>query len=115
MAEVGADLSGIFTVHREQAARELAQAFLGRYTKRFRKLRSPSSANVASGWCFSERLGETFRRSQTTNVDDWHFPEREKRGKSLYRRAFAGDRGGGKRYLDMEPLRAMNQENEGKN
>ncbi len=37
MKEVAADLSGIFAVHREETARELAQAFVGRYGKRFGK------------------------------------------------------------------------------
>ena len=37
MAEVAADLSGIFAVHRQETATELAQAFAKRYGKQFSK------------------------------------------------------------------------------
>jgi hypothetical protein len=51
MAEVGSDLSGIFAVHREQTARELAQSFVARYEKRFGKAVWKSRLEKPWGCC----------------------------------------------------------------
>ena len=128
MAEVAADLSGIFAVHREETARDLAQAFAQRYGKRFGKavgvlqngldnslsfLAFPSSHHrllrTTNGL---ERLfGEVKRRTRVVGV----FPS-EKSATNLCTAVLlrATEEWALKRYLDMEPLAAMNRETDGK-
>lgn len=105
MAEVGADLSGVFAVHREQSARELAQSFVARYGKRFGKAVAVLQNGLDSALTFLafptshhrllrttnglERLfGEVKRRTRVVGV----FPGEEQCGQSVYGSATAGDR-----------------------
>ena len=127
MAEVAADLSGIFAVHREETARGLAEAFAVRYGKRFGKavgVLENGMTNALSFLAFPsshhrllrttnglERLfGEVKRRTRVVGV----FPS-EKSAANLCTAVLlrATEEWALKRYLDMEPLVAMNRETRG--
>jgi transposase-like protein len=123
MAEVAADLKGIFSVHRRESADALVKAFADRYQKRFAKAVSVLQAGVSDALAFLdfpsghqrllrttnglERLfGEVKRRTRVVGV----FPS-EKSAANLCCAVLlrATEEWALRRYLDMEPLRAMNR------
>lgn len=124
MAEVAGDLSGIFAVHRQETARGLAEAFVERYGKRFGKAANVLQSGLDNALTFLafpsshhrllrttnglERLfGEVKRRTRVVGV----FPS-EKSAANLCTAVVlrATEEWALKRYLDMEPLTAMNIE-----
>jgi Transposase and inactivated derivatives len=123
MAEVAADLKGIFSVHRRESADALVEAFTDRYQKRFTKAVSVLRAGIADALSFLafpsghqrllrttnglERLfGEVKRRTRVVGV----FPS-EKSAANLCCAVMlrATEEWALRRYLDMEPLSAMNR------
>jgi transposase-like protein len=128
MAEVAADLSGIFAVHRQETALGLAQAFIERYGKKFSTAVSVLQNGLTDALAFLafpsghqrllrttnglERLfGEVKRRTRVIGV----FPS-EKSAANLCTAVVlrATEEWALKRYLDMAPLEAMNRQTEGK-
>jgi putative transposase len=122
MAVVADDLKGIFAVKREETARQLAQQFAERYGKRFSKavevlqrglgqalsyLRFPSShQRLLRSTNGLERLFvEVKRRTRVVGV----FPnERSASNLATAVMLRASEEWALKRYLDMQPLEAMN-------
>lgn len=127
MAEVGGDLSGILAVHRRESAQELAEAFVVRYRRRLGKavgVLQNGLANALTLLAFAsshhrlrttnglERLlCEVKRRTRVVGI----FPS-ETSAANLCTAVLlrATEDWALKRYLDMEPLHAMNRETEGK-
>lgn len=123
MKEVGADLSGIFAVHREETARELAQAFVARYGKRFGKATQVLQAGLDNALTFLVFPSSHHRLLRTTNGLERLFGEVKRRTRVVG--VFPGEKSAAnlctavllrtteewalKRYLDMEPLAAMNR------
>lgn len=127
-AEVAADLSGLFSVHREETAKGLAEAFTERYGRRFAKAVAVLHSGLDNALTFLafpsghhrllrttnglERLfGEVKRRTRVVGV----FPS-EKSAANLCTAVLlrATEEWALKRYLDMESLEAMNRQTEGK-
>lgn len=123
MAEVAADLKGIFAVHRRESADALVEAFAARYQKRFGKAVTVLQAGIADGLTFLafpsshqrllrttnglERLfGEVKRRTRVVGV----FPN-ETSATNLCTAVLlrATEEWALKRYLDMGALEAMNR------
>jgi transposase-like protein len=126
MAEVAADLSGIFSVHRRESADALVQAFTERYQKRFVKAVCVLQAGISDALAFLafpsghqrllrttnglERLfGEVKRRTRVVGV----FPN-ETSATNLCSAVMlrATEEWALRRYLDMDALKAMNRENQ---
>lgn len=128
-AEVGSDLSGIFAVHREETARGLAEAFVARYGKRFGKAVSVLQGGLDNALTFLSFPSGHHRLLRTTNGLERLFGEVKRRTRVVG--VFPSERSATnlcaavvlrateewalKRYLDMEPLKAMNEAGEGKN
>ena len=124
MAEVAADLSGIFAVHREETARDLAKAFVSRYGKRFGKAVGVLQNGLDNAITFLAFPSSHHRLLRTTNGLERLFGEVKRRTRVVG--VFPSEKSAGnlctavllrateewalKRYLDMEPLNAMNRE-----
>ena len=128
MAEVAADLSGIFAVHREETARGLAEAFTARYGKRFGKAVGVLQNGLDNALTFLAFPSSHHRLLRTTNGLERLFGEVKRRTRVIG--VFPSEKSAAnlctavvlrateewalKRYLDMEPLEAMNRQTEGK-
>lgn len=131
MAQVAADLSEIFAVHRQESARALAETFLARHSKRLGKAVSVLQSGLDNALTFLAFPASHHRLLRTTNGLERLFGEVKRRTRVVG--VFPGERSATnlctavvlrtteewalKRYLDMEPLAAMNrqtQENQGK-
>lgn len=129
VAEVASDLSGIFAVHRAESARGLAQAFVERYGKRFGKAVGVLQGGLDNALTFLAFPSGHHRLLRTTNTLERLFKEVKRRTRVVG--VFPGERSALnlctavvlrateewalKRYLDMESLKAMNEEGAGKN
>ena len=129
MAEVASDLKGIFAVHRKESADALAEAFIGRYGKRFVKAVGVLKNGLANALMFLSFPSGHHRLLRTTNGLERLFGEVKRRTRVVG--IFPNETSAAnlctavvlrvteewalKRYLDMEPLNAMNEANEGKN
>jgi transposase-like protein len=123
MAEVAADLKGIFAVHRRESADALVEAFCQRYQKRFGKAVSVLRAGVADALTFLAFPSGHQRLLRTTNGLERLFGEVKRRTRVVG--VFPSDKSAAnlccavllraseewalRRYLDMEPLQAMNR------
>ena len=136
MAEVANDLKGIFAVHRKESAEAvgnfvsaaLAKAFEERYTKRFVKAVGVLKSGLANALTFLSFPSGHHRLLRTTNGLERLFGEVKRRTRVVG--IFPSETSATnlctavvlrvteewalKRYLDMEPLNAMNEANEGK-
>lgn len=124
MAEVGSDLSGLFAVHREESAKELAEAFVLRYGKRFGKAVGVLENGLRDALTFLAFPSSHHRLLRTTNGLERLFGEVKRRTRVIG--IFPSETSAAnlctavllrtteewalKRYLDMEPLTAMNRE-----
>lgn len=124
MAEVGADLSGIFAVHRKESAEALATAFAERYGKRFGKAVGVLRNGLQDAFAFLAFPSSHHRLLRTTNGLERLFGEVKRRTRVVG--VFPGESSAAnlctavllrateewalKRYLDMAPLTAMNKQ-----
>lgn len=125
IAEVASDLKAVFAVHRKETADALAEAFVARYQKRFAKAVTILKGGLENALTFLafptshqrlirstnglERLfGEVKRRTRVVGV----FPN-EASAANLCTAVIlrATEDWALKRYLDMTPLHAMNENN----
>jgi putative transposase len=129
MAEVASDLKGIFAVHRKESADALATAFMERHGKRFVKAVGVLKNGLANALTFLAFPSGHHRLLRTTNGLERLFGEVKRRTRVVG--IFPNEASAAnlctavvlrvteewalKRYLDMEPLNAMNEANEGKN
>ena len=129
VAEVAADLKGIFAVHRRESADVLVEAFCERYQKRFAKAVSVLQAGVSEALTFLAFPSGHQRLLRTTNGLERLFGEVKRRTRVVG--VFPGETSAAnlccavllrateewalKRYLDMTALEAMNRQNEGGN
>lgn len=127
MAEVAADLSGIFAVHRQDTAMELAQAFVKRYGKQFSKAVEVLQNGLVDATTFLAFPSSHHRLLRTTNGLERLFGEVKRRTRVIG--IFPSEKSAAnlctavilrateewalKRYLDMEPLVAMNRQIDG--
>jgi putative transposase len=127
MAEVAADLSGIFAVHRQETAVELAKEFVKRYGKQFSKAVGVLQNGLADATTFLAFPSSHHRLLRTTNGLERLFGEVKRRTRVIG--VFPSEKSAAnlctavvlrateewalKRYLDMEPLVAMNQQSDG--
>lgn len=128
MAEVAADLSGIFAVHRQETAAELAQAFVKRHGKSFSKAVEVLQNGLVDALTFLAFPSSHHRLLRTTNGLERLFGEVKRRTRVIG--VFPSEKSAAnlctavvlrateewalKRYLDMAPLEAMNRKIEGK-
>lgn len=128
-AEVANDLKGIFAVHRPESAKALAVAFVERYGKRFAKAVEVLKSGLSNALTFLSFPSGHHRLLRTTNGLERLFLEVKRRTRVVG--VFPSETSAVnlctavvlrvteewalKRYLDMEPLKAMNQENRGEN
>ena len=127
MAEVAADLSGIFAVHRQETAAELAKEFVKRHGKSFSKAVEVLSNGLTDALTFLAFPSSHHRLLRTTNGLERLFGEVKRRTRVIG--VFPSEKSAAnlctavvlrateewalKRYLDMEPLAAMNRQVEG--
>ncbi|MBC7806381.1 MAG: IS256 family transposase [Akkermansiaceae bacterium] len=129
MTEVAGDLKGIFAVHRRESADALVAAFIERYGKRFVKAVGVLKNGLANALTFLSFPSGHHRLLRTTNGLERLFGEVKRRTRVVG--IFPNERSAAnlctavilrvteewalKRYLDIEPLNAMNEASEGKN
>ena len=124
MAEVAADLKGLFAVHRRESADALLEAFTARYRKRFAKAVAVLQAGVADALTFLAFPSGHQRLLRTTNGLERLFGEVKRRTRVVG--VFPGESSAAnlcsavllrategwalKRCLDMSALEAMNRQ-----
>jgi transposase-like protein len=127
-AEVASDLVGIFAVHRKESALALADAFVERYGKRFSKAVGVLQNGLEDALTFLAFPSGHHRLLRTTNGLERLFGEVKRRTKVVG--VFPGEVSAAnlctavvlrateewalKRYMDMEPLQAMNRQTDEK-
>ncbi len=123
VAEVAADLKGIFAVHRRESAGALVEAFVQRYQRRFARAVAVLQAGIADALTFLAFPSGHQRLLRTTNGLERLFGEVKRRTRVVG--VFPGETSAAnlccavllrateewalKRYLDMTALEAMNR------
>jgi transposase-like protein len=122
MAEVASDLKEVFKVSRESSARRLAEEFTERYEKRFVKAVEVFKRGIEDGLVYMRFPGSHHTFIRSTNGLERLFREVKRRGRVVG--VFPGEKSAEslsatvmlratedwalRKYMDMEPLKAMN-------
>jgi Transposase and inactivated derivatives len=122
MAEVGADLKQIFKVSRSSSARGMADEFVERYQKKYIKAIEVFKRGIEDALCYMRFPGSHHNFIRTTNGLERLFREVKRRTRVVG--VFPGEKSAVslsttvmlratedwalRRYMDMEPLKALN-------